>query len=89
MVEHAKDDSNLLATYINYGTITLSVAALIPPIFDLLAFKPESLITWDPFPLGWTLITCRLFETNLIFLALQLLVINYLAPQVEAVWTPM
>lgn len=41
----------------------------------------------EQLPELWTLITCQMFETNLLVMLLQLLVINYFIDQVDLFWT--
>lgn len=74
------------AKYLNALVITLSVVAQFTGVFDLLALSTETVFA-DALPEVWTLITCQLFETNLLFLLLQLLVINYFIGVVDQLWT--
>ena len=76
-----------LSVMINVCVFALSVAAQYTPFYDLVAFRPSMIISVDPLPQLWTLITCNLFESSIFFLALHLLILNYLISQLDHVWT--
>lgn len=55
-------------------------------VYDVIAFQPKSITAKgqeDVFPQFWALLTCTMFESNLFFLCMNLLLINYFIGQLE------
>ena len=96
-VSFTEQRQNKLADFINYTVILLSVAGQFSQVYIYLAFKGDEITgSSNPsaeeedgggVPALWTLITCVLFESNWIFLAINLLLINYFVGQLEQIWS--
>ena len=86
-----------LRDFINYTVLLLSVLAQFQEAFQYIAFQSQAILGTPapdaeegsdaPFPCFWTLITCVFFDTNLFFVGLHLLLINYLISLLENVWS--
>jgi hypothetical protein len=77
-----------LARSINITLTSLTLVTYVSSMAqDMLALKPDELTTWSPAPRIWTLITSSFFSENLIYLAINLLIINYLITQLNSVWS--
>ena len=64
---------------INYTVLIVSFAAQFTVVFDMLAFRPRDIIAdADSIPTIWSLVTCVIFEANIFFLCLHMLILNYL-----------
>ena len=83
----SKQPPSDLSVMINSTVIVLSLAAQYTPFFDVIAFRPSMIISFEPIPQLWTLVTCNLFESSIFFLCLHLLLLNYLIGQLDHVWT--
>ena len=69
--------------------LVLSIMAQYGDVFDVLAYRSNAILgkEEDVFPQVWTLVTCNLFEQNLFFLGLHLVILNYFVAAMENIWS--